>query len=145
MSIGTATIGNKKIWWNRTPAVTKITKLIRNKIMAEVNKKQDALGVEIEVAAILIAKKYGVDVSGFLREAELEIERLKEDIKETNKKMELYQTKIEETPKREQELISLNRDYKNLQELYDSLLDRLITELSEKDCTFQSCIFGPDC
>ena len=49
------------------------TQLGRNKIMAEVNKKQDALGVEIEVAAILIAKKYGVDVSGFLREAELEI------------------------------------------------------------------------
>ena len=49
------------------------TELGRNKIMAEVNKKQDALEVEIEVAAILVAKKYGVDISGFLREAELEI------------------------------------------------------------------------
>jgi hypothetical protein len=31
---------------------------------------------------------------------------------------------IEETPKREQELFALKRDYSNLKELYDSLLDR---------------------
>ncbi len=49
------------------------TKLPRSAIMSEINKKQDALDVEIEVAAILIAKKYDVDISGFLREAESEI------------------------------------------------------------------------
>jgi len=31
---------------------------------------------------------------------------------------------VEETPKREQELLSLNRDYENLKDLYDSLLKR---------------------
>ena len=41
--------------------------------MAEINKKQSGLDVEIEVAAILIAKNYGVDISGFLREAESEL------------------------------------------------------------------------
>lgn len=59
-----------------------------------------------------------------LREAELQIERIREEIKENNQRMEWYQTKVEETPKREQELISLNRDYENLQELYNSLMDR---------------------
>lgn len=49
------------------------TEFPRSKIMAEVNKKKDALEVEIEVAAILIAQKYGVDITGFLREAETEI------------------------------------------------------------------------
>jgi hypothetical protein len=49
------------------------TELGRSNIMAEINKKQNTLEVEIEVAAILIAKKYGVDISGFLREAETEI------------------------------------------------------------------------
>ena len=57
------------------------TGLGRNKIMAEVNRKQDALEIEIEVAAILIAKKYGVDISGFLREAELEITKRAEKVK----------------------------------------------------------------
>ena len=45
----------------------------RTDIMAEINKKQNTLDVEIEVAAILVAKKYGVDISGFLREADAEI------------------------------------------------------------------------
>jgi hypothetical protein len=51
------------------------TGLGRSKIMSEINKKQDTLDVEIEVAAILIAKKYEIDISGFLREAESEIFR----------------------------------------------------------------------
>lgn len=49
------------------------TQLGRENIMAEINKKQNALDVEIEVAAILVAKKYDADISGFLREAEAEI------------------------------------------------------------------------
>jgi len=49
------------------------TEIGRSNIMAEINKKRNALEVEIEVAAILIAKKYGADISGFLREAEAEI------------------------------------------------------------------------
>lgn len=51
------------------------TNIERNNIMAEINKKQNALEVEIEVAAILVATKYNVDISGFLREAESEIFR----------------------------------------------------------------------
>lgn len=49
------------------------TDLEKNKVMAEINKKQNTLKVDIEVAAILVAKKYDVDVSGFLREVESEI------------------------------------------------------------------------
>jgi hypothetical protein len=41
--------------------------------MAEINKKQVSLNVEIEVVAIIVAKNYEIDVSGFLREAEAEI------------------------------------------------------------------------
>ena len=53
--------------------IDKTTGIGRNNLMAEINKKQNTLDVEIEVAAILVAKKYGVDISGFLREAEAEI------------------------------------------------------------------------
>jgi hypothetical protein len=53
--------------------IEETTKLKRNMIMAEINKKQTSLNVEIEVAAIIIAKKYQIDVSGYLREAEANI------------------------------------------------------------------------
>jgi hypothetical protein len=53
-----------------------------------------------------------------------EIQRLKSEILKVQSKMEIYQTRVEETPKREQELLSLNRDYKNLKDLYDSMLGR---------------------
>ena len=51
------------------------TNMDKSKVMAEINKKQNTLRVDIEVAAILIAKKYDVDISGFLREVESEIFR----------------------------------------------------------------------
>jgi capsular polysaccharide biosynthesis protein len=35
-----------------------------------------------------------------------------------------YQKRVENTPKREQELLSLRRDYQNIQNSYDSLLSR---------------------
>ncbi|UCE37392.1 MAG: DUF2240 family protein [Thermoplasmata archaeon] len=49
------------------------TNLKRSPILAEINKKQNSLDVEIEVAAMLVAQKYDVDILGFLREAEVEI------------------------------------------------------------------------
>ena len=46
-------------------------------------------------------------------------------------KMKVYQKRVEETPKRELELQALKRDYKNIRDIYDSLLDRkLEAELS---------------
>ena len=36
----------------------------------------------------------------------------------------VYQKRVEDTPKREQELLSLRRDYTNVKETYDSLLSR---------------------
>jgi len=41
-----------------------------------------------------------------------------------NNQIQLYQRRVEETPKREQELISLKRDYDNMEKLYSSLLKR---------------------
>ena len=39
-------------------------------------------------------------------------------------KIKHLQMKVEETPKREQELLSLNRDYENIREIYNSILNR---------------------
>jgi polysaccharide chain length determinant protein (PEP-CTERM system associated) len=59
-----------------------------------------------------------------LMDIEQEIEIYRKQIEETKSVMSQYQKKVEETPKRQQELISLNRDYGNLHGLYNSLLNR---------------------
>lgn len=60
-----------------------------------------------------------------------EIQALNSEIKNIQVKMMDYQKRVEETPKREQDLLSLKRDYGNIQSVYNSLLDRkLEAELS---------------
>jgi polysaccharide chain length determinant protein (PEP-CTERM system associated) len=59
-----------------------------------------------------------------LREIELEIKNLKAEAAQLYSQMKRYQTQVENTPKLEQELMSLNRDYDNIRETYNSLLSR---------------------
>jgi len=53
-----------------------------------------------------------------------EIRNLQLDIAKLNREIERYQERVEKTPQREQELLSFNRDYDNIQESYNSLLNR---------------------
>jgi uncharacterized protein involved in exopolysaccharide biosynthesis len=59
-----------------------------------------------------------------LQDVELEIRSLKTEIKNTKSQTAWYQKMVERTPRREQELFSLSRDYENLKEIYKSLLNR---------------------
>lgn len=60
-----------------------------------------------------------------------DVEKTKSDIQAIEDKMALYQARVEDTPKRELELQSLKRDYNNIRDIYNSLLDRkLEAELS---------------
>lgn len=59
-----------------------------------------------------------------LQAVEQDIARLRAEINETRVQIATYQRRVEETPKREQELVELNRDYSNLRQLYNSLLTR---------------------
>ena len=54
----------------------------------------------------------------------VEIAGLKSEIKKLRVRIEWYQKKVADTPKREQELLTIQRDYDNLQEQYNSLLNR---------------------
>jgi polysaccharide chain length determinant protein (PEP-CTERM system associated) len=56
----------------------------------------------------------------------LEAKRLTEEEKDLKEQMNLYQRRIEDTPKREQELVLLTRDYDLLKTNYQSLLDKNI-------------------
>ncbi|QTA90737.1 GumC family protein [Desulfonema magnum] len=52
------------------------------------------------------------------------IKQYEEDISEILNKISRFEKRIEDTPKREQELMSLTRDYKNLQDSYNKLLSK---------------------
>nr|WP_319491270.1 GNVR domain-containing protein [uncultured Desulfobacter sp.] len=60
-----------------------------------------------------------------------EANKIKDEIAAIQEKMKVYQQRVEDTPKRELEIQALTRDYGNIQEVYNSLLDRkLEAELS---------------
>lgn len=53
-----------------------------------------------------------------------EIKTLKADISKIQEQITIYQKRVENTPKREQEILSLKRNYANIKGTYDSLLKR---------------------
>lgn len=59
-------------------------------------------------------------------ELRLEIQTVEVDIKKLMEEIAHYQKLVEETPKKEQELIILRRDYENIQRSYNSLLERMM-------------------
>lgn len=57
-------------------------------------------------------------------EIEASINNLQADINQINQQIREYRLRIERTPQREEELLSLKRDYENVQKTYSSLLNR---------------------
>jgi len=72
------------------------------------------------VNAIIVGLKYQ------LKGLEFDIKAIREASDKVRKQIVVYQTRIENTPKREQELVDLTRDYDNLRMSYESLLNRKI-------------------
>jgi len=73
-----------------------------------------------------------------------EIQSLKRDSGEIRKNIEAVESKVDRSPKREQEMISLTRDYDNLKRSYDELLRKKLDadvaqnlERRQKDDQFQ--------
>ena len=54
----------------------------------------------------------------------LEIANLQSEIPGIESQIKIYQQRVENTPKREEELLGLKRDYNNIQDSYNSLLNR---------------------
>lgn len=59
-----------------------------------------------------------------LNETGPEIKKLEKELREVGVKVADYQRKVEEIPRREQEILGLKRDYSNTQKNYQSLLDK---------------------
>ena len=58
------------------------------------------------------------------QEVEIEIRDLQAEIPQIKRQINEYQRRVDATPRREEELIALKRDYDNIQESYSSLLNR---------------------
>ncbi len=58
------------------------------------------------------------------KDTQSEAKRLKEEMGNLKEQIALYQRRIEETPKREQEMVEINRDYDILRVYYQSLVDK---------------------
>jgi polysaccharide chain length determinant protein (PEP-CTERM system associated) len=58
------------------------------------------------------------------RDVQEEIHTVDNEIQQIKRQIAEHQQRIENTPKREQELLGLRRDYQNIQTTYDSLLNR---------------------
>jgi polysaccharide chain length determinant protein (PEP-CTERM system associated) len=70
------------------------------------------------------AERLFTQYSDQYNEAQLESKRLRSEEKNLKEQIAVYQKRIEETPKREQELALLTRDYDLMRTNYQSLLDK---------------------
>jgi uncharacterized protein involved in exopolysaccharide biosynthesis len=59
-------------------------------------------------------------------EAEANIASIQMEVNQINQQIREYRLRIERTPQREEQLASLNRDYNNIRQAYDSLLARKV-------------------
>lgn len=72
----------------------------------------------------IIADKYTSTLMKQRLEIINEIKIIQTDIAKLTQQSHMHQKRVENTPKREQELLSLKRDYHNIKDTYDSLLSR---------------------
>lgn len=67
---------------------------------------------------------HAAELKNQLAAANIEVETLKSDANRLKQRIDYYQQRVENTPKREQELAALTRDYTITQQNYQRLLDR---------------------
>jgi polysaccharide chain length determinant protein (PEP-CTERM system associated) len=64
------------------------------------------------------------EIRARVAEVQLELQLAENEIENIESQIEIYQKRIENTPKKEQELLGLRRDYQNIRASYESLLNR---------------------
>lgn len=92
------------------------------KQIAEMEAKEASIGRDPKQSNI--PSRISPELRRRIIELQQEIKSTDGDIRGIEEQIKTYQQRIENTPKREQELLSLKRDYQNIQSSYDSLLDR---------------------
>jgi len=101
---------------------------LERKVEAKIKAGQEGVAEDNLSASISdpATKRLLTQYTDQLNEVQLEAKRYKEEIRSLKEQIALYQKRIEETPRREQELVLLSRDYELLKSNYQSLLDKKI-------------------
>ncbi len=97
------------------------------KIIKPENKNKDKGAAHKDLRYEMLPSKYNKALMTLIAQADAikrEIEIYKEDVKRIENRIAMYQKRVENTPKREQALIALKRNYTNVQRSYANLLDR---------------------
>lgn len=105
----------KTRYTERHPDIIRLKKIISD---FDIKDKKDAQETSEELQYISVELRMQIE------EVKTEIGTCMFDISKLMKQTSIYQKRVENTPKREQELMSLRRDYQNIQNAYDSLLNR---------------------
>jgi polysaccharide chain length determinant protein (PEP-CTERM system associated) len=113
---------------DRHPDVIRLKDMIEDREVNSANRQsplpETATNTAIDARQQAYTDETMVDLINQKRETELEIRDLEKGILKLNQQIQVYKRRIEQTPQREEELLSLNRDYSNIQESYNSLLNR---------------------
>jgi polysaccharide chain length determinant protein (PEP-CTERM system associated) len=94
------------------------------KQISEMEDKQQADAADNNQGQVSSSAHLPLELRRQMAEARREIQVAESEIKNLKQQIAAYQQRVENTPKREQELLGLRRDYQNIQASYDSLLSR---------------------
>jgi len=110
----------KTKYTDRHPDVIRLNKIINEFDSKNKNKSEETEDLETSGNSISYSDTYTRQREGI----KTEIKTLEENITKLSNNIRYYERLVEDTPKREQELLSLRRDYQNIQGSYSSLLNR---------------------
>jgi len=94
--------------------------------LKELKSRREADSEDLSLAIEPGSEKLLAQYSDRYNEAQLEAKRLRAEEENIKKQIAIYQKRIEDTPKVEQELVLLTRDYDLMRSNYQSLLDKRI-------------------
>ena len=107
---------------DKHPDVVRLKKMIEAQKAKQKEKEENGAIKESDPAGITDLR--GDYIKQSIDQLNSETAKTKAQIKELESKIALYQERIDNTPKREQEMLSLNRDYDNIKSAYQSMLNR---------------------
>ena len=110
----------KAKYTDRHPDVIRLNKIISELDSKIKNKSEGTEDLETFENSISYNDTYTMQREGIKRE----IKTFEKDIAKLSDNIHYHEELVEDTPKREQELLSLRRDYQNIQDTYNSLLNR---------------------
>jgi len=114
----------KTKYTEKHPDIISLKKRIAD-IEVEISKKKIATDeTDLEQGQSLSQALPDSNFARQVNEAKIEIKNLQNEISDLKEQSTVYKKRVENTPRREQELMTLRRDYENIQNSYSSLLSR---------------------